>query len=138
MRAALWLFGAGVGVTPVRDCQILCVSGLALIDFLVDGVCPPSLHTVGVCIGGDEESATASDPAIWRTAFLGALALAVVIVVDVLVRRRWMLARDILLALSVVAVMGSVLGRIVDSEWSRADAHVFSNWASPNCVSPAS
>ena len=70
-------------------------------------------------------------PNFWRAVFLGALALAIVIVVDVLARRRWLLARDLLIALIVVGVAGSVLGRIVDSEWSRADAHVLSNWGFP-------
>ena len=70
-------------------------------------------------------------PNFWHAVFLGALALALVIVIDVLVRRRWLLARDLLIALIVVGVAGSVLGRIVDSEWSQVDAHVFSNWGFP-------
>ena len=71
-------------------------------------------------------------PHLWRAVFLGALALAIVIVVDVLVRRRWLLARDLLIALLVVGVVGSVLGRVVDSEWSQVEAHVFSNWGFPD------
>jgi uncharacterized membrane protein YbhN (UPF0104 family)/tRNA A-37 threonylcarbamoyl transferase component Bud32 len=70
-------------------------------------------------------------PNFWRAVFLGALALAIVIVIDVLVRRRWLLARDLLIALIVVGVAGSVLGRIVDSEWSQVDVHVLSNWGFP-------
>jgi glycosyltransferase 2 family protein len=67
----------------------------------------------------------------WRIVFVGALVLALVVVCDVLLRRRWLLARDLLLALALVVVAGSILGRIVDAEWSQADAHVFSNWGFP-------
>jgi uncharacterized membrane protein YbhN (UPF0104 family)/tRNA A-37 threonylcarbamoyl transferase component Bud32 len=70
-------------------------------------------------------------PHFWRIVFVGALLFALVIVADVLLRRRWLLARDLLIALALVVVAGSILGRIVDAEWSRADAHVFSNWGFP-------
>jgi glycosyltransferase 2 family protein len=67
-------------------------------------------------------------PYFWRIVFVGALLLALVIVADVLLRRRWLLARDLLIALVLVVVVASILGRIVDAEWSQADPHVFSNW----------
>ena len=70
-------------------------------------------------------------PNFWRGAFVLALAFALLIVGDVLFRRRWTLARDLLLAVVVVAVVGSILGRIVDKEWFQAEAHVFSNWGFP-------
>jgi uncharacterized membrane protein YbhN (UPF0104 family)/tRNA A-37 threonylcarbamoyl transferase component Bud32 len=70
-------------------------------------------------------------PYFWRIVFVGALALALVILGDVLVRRRWLLARDLVVAFAVVLAAGTVLGRIVDTEWSEADAHVFSNWGFP-------
>jgi uncharacterized membrane protein YbhN (UPF0104 family)/tRNA A-37 threonylcarbamoyl transferase component Bud32 len=70
-------------------------------------------------------------PYFWRIVFVGALALALVILGDVLVRRRWLLARDLLVAFAVVLAAGTVLGRIVDTEWSEVDAHVFSNWGFP-------
>jgi uncharacterized membrane protein YbhN (UPF0104 family)/tRNA A-37 threonylcarbamoyl transferase component Bud32 len=70
-------------------------------------------------------------PHFWRIVFVGALALAVVIVGEVLLRRRWILARDLLLALGVVAAGGVLLERIVESHWTQAEAHVFSNWGFP-------
>jgi glycosyltransferase 2 family protein len=70
-------------------------------------------------------------PGIWRAALLGALGLALVIVADALIRRRWLLARDVLIALAVVGVAGSVLARVVDSEWVQLDAHVLSHWGFP-------
>jgi uncharacterized membrane protein YbhN (UPF0104 family)/tRNA A-37 threonylcarbamoyl transferase component Bud32 len=71
-------------------------------------------------------------PNLWRATLVLALAFALLIVGDILLRRRWALARDVLLAIVTVAVVGSVLGRIVDLEWwSEAEAHVFSNWGFP-------
>jgi glycosyltransferase 2 family protein len=70
-------------------------------------------------------------PNLWRALFVLALAFALLIVGEVLLRRRWVMARDLLLAVLIVAVVGSLLGRVVDSEWSQADAHVFSNWGFP-------
>ncbi len=68
---------------------------------------------------------------VWRTAFVGLLGLALVIVVDVLVRRRWALARDVLLAALLVAVAGVVLGRVVAADWFPVEAHVLSRWGYP-------
>jgi uncharacterized membrane protein YbhN (UPF0104 family)/tRNA A-37 threonylcarbamoyl transferase component Bud32 len=70
-------------------------------------------------------------PYLWRALFVGALALALVIVCDVVLRRRWLLARDVFLVLAVVLLAGMILGRAVDSDWLEADAHIFSNWGFP-------
>jgi uncharacterized membrane protein YbhN (UPF0104 family)/tRNA A-37 threonylcarbamoyl transferase component Bud32 len=70
-------------------------------------------------------------PYFWRVVFVGALALAVAIAADVLIRRRWLLARDVALALGVVVATGVVLERIVESDWNRAEFHIFSNWGFP-------
>ena len=70
-------------------------------------------------------------PNFWRAAFVVTLAFAALIVGDVLVRRRWSLARDLLAAVLITAVMASILDRIVNHEWSEAEAHVFSNWGFP-------
>src|SRR5262245_36313758 len=55
--------------------------------------------------------------AFWRTAFVALLVLSVAILVDVILRRRWDLARDAALALLVVAIVGAALGRAVESDW---------------------
>jgi glycosyltransferase 2 family protein len=68
---------------------------------------------------------------LWRTAFVGLLALAVVIVADLLLRRRWDLARDVLLAVVVVAGVGVVLARVVESDWFPFEAHLLARWGYP-------
>jgi glycosyltransferase 2 family protein len=69
--------------------------------------------------------------AFWRTTFIGVLVLAVVIVVDVLLRRRWDLGRDLLVAAVMLVVAGAVLGRVVVSDWAPVEAHLLSRWGYP-------
>jgi uncharacterized membrane protein YbhN (UPF0104 family)/tRNA A-37 threonylcarbamoyl transferase component Bud32 len=71
-----------------------------------------------------------ADP-FWRAAFIGVLVLAAVIVVDVLLRRRWDLARDLLLAGLLVVGAAIVLGRVVISDWFPLEAHILSQWGYP-------
>jgi glycosyltransferase 2 family protein len=68
---------------------------------------------------------------VWRAVFLSVLALALVIVVDVLLRRRWGLARDLLVALIVVLGVASLLGGSVDSDWFHVEADLWSRWGYP-------
>jgi glycosyltransferase 2 family protein len=70
-------------------------------------------------------------PGLWRAVLVGALALALVIVVDALLERRWVLARDLLIALVIVNVVGLVLTRIVDADWVQLEPHLFSRWGFP-------
>jgi len=69
--------------------------------------------------------------ALWRTAFFGVLALAIVLVCDVLLRRRWDLVRDLLVAASGVAGAAVVLGRIVESDWLPIKVHLLARWGYP-------
>ena len=69
--------------------------------------------------------------ALWRTAFVGLLALAAVIVLDVLLRRRWSLARDLLVGAVVLLGAGAVLGRVVESDWLPVEGHLLSSWGYP-------
>jgi tRNA A-37 threonylcarbamoyl transferase component Bud32 len=69
--------------------------------------------------------------ALWRTAFVGLLVFALLIVLEVLLRRRWDLARDLLLAALVLLAMGMVLGRLVESDWFPAKSHLLSRWGYP-------
>lgn len=69
--------------------------------------------------------------ALWRTAFFGLLGLAAVIVVDVLLRRRWDLARDLLVAGVGVGGMAFVLGWAVESDWFPLEVHLLSRWGYP-------
>jgi len=70
-------------------------------------------------------------PYFWRLVFVLVLALALTVAVDVIVRRRWVLARDLLLAIVIVVAAGVLLDRIVTTKWVQAEAHVFSNWGFP-------
>jgi uncharacterized membrane protein YbhN (UPF0104 family)/tRNA A-37 threonylcarbamoyl transferase component Bud32 len=63
--------------------------------------------------------------------FIGVLVLASVIVVDVLLRRRWDLTRDLLSASLLVVGAAIVLGRIVISDWFPLEGHVLSHWGYP-------
>ncbi len=69
--------------------------------------------------------------ALWRVAFVGLLGLALVIVVGVLVRRRWDLARDLLVAVLVLGAAGAILGRVVESDWVPLEGHLLSRWGYP-------
>jgi glycosyltransferase 2 family protein len=69
--------------------------------------------------------------AFWRTAFVVALLLALMMVVAVLLNRRWALVRDLLLALLTVAGVGIVLGGLVESDWFVIEPHVWSRWGFP-------
>jgi glycosyltransferase 2 family protein len=68
---------------------------------------------------------------LWRAVFVGALAVAVVIAVDVVLRRRWAMVRDLLLAVLVVVGVGGVLGGVVESEWFSVEADLWSRWGFP-------
>jgi glycosyltransferase 2 family protein len=68
---------------------------------------------------------------LWRAAFVGLLVLAAAIVVAVLLRRRWDLARDVVLAALLVAGAAILLGGVVISDWLPLEDHVLSNWGYP-------
>jgi uncharacterized membrane protein YbhN (UPF0104 family)/tRNA A-37 threonylcarbamoyl transferase component Bud32 len=67
----------------------------------------------------------------WRTIFVCVLGLALAVVVDVLMRRRWDLARDLLVAGAILFVAASILGGVVGSNWLPIEAHVLSEWGYP-------
>ena len=51
--------------------------------------------------------------AVWRTIVVAAILLCAVLLVAAVVRRRWAVGRDALLALGLLALMGGTLGRVV-------------------------
>ena len=69
--------------------------------------------------------------ALWRTAFFGLLGLGAAIVVAVLLRRRWDLARDLLVAAVGVFGVALLLGRAVESDWFPLKVHLLSRWGYP-------
>src|SRR5512132_2491698 len=68
---------------------------------------------------------------VWRTVFVGLLVLALVIALDTVVRRRWDLTRDVLVALLVLMGTGVVLSGVVASDWLPVEGHVLSRWGFP-------
>ena len=69
--------------------------------------------------------------ALWRAAFFGVLGLALVIVVDVLLRRRRDLLRDLLVGAVCVVGAASLLGWSVESDWLPVEPHALSRWGYP-------
>jgi glycosyltransferase 2 family protein len=67
----------------------------------------------------------------WRAAFVALLLVAAVVVLDVLLRRRWRLARDLLVAAVLLAAVGLTLGGIVESDWFPVKGHLLSQWGYP-------
>jgi uncharacterized membrane protein YbhN (UPF0104 family)/tRNA A-37 threonylcarbamoyl transferase component Bud32 len=70
-------------------------------------------------------------PGLWRAVLVVTLGLAVVIVVDAVVRRRWLLVRDLAIALLVAGAGASVLARIVDADWLPIKLDPLSHWGFP-------
>jgi glycosyltransferase 2 family protein len=69
---------------------------------------------------------------LWRTIFVLVLLLALAIVVEVLVRRRLDLARDLLVSAIVLAGASTILGGVVESNWLLLELHPLSNWGYPD------
>jgi glycosyltransferase 2 family protein len=69
--------------------------------------------------------------AVWRTAFFASLGLAVLILVEVLLRRRWDLARDLLVAAVGVVGTAILLSQAVESDWFPIKVHLLSRWGYP-------
>jgi glycosyltransferase 2 family protein len=68
---------------------------------------------------------------VWEIALVSVVVLALAIVIEVLYRRRWDMARDLGAALLIVAGLASVLGRVVNSDWLPIEADLFSRWGFP-------
>ena len=67
----------------------------------------------------------------WRAIFIATLILAVAVVVEVLLRRRWDLARDVLVALVILFAAAVILGGVVISDWFPLKLHVLAQWGYP-------
>ena len=71
-----------------------------------------------------------ADP-LWRAAFVALLVLGLLVILDVLLRRRWRLARDLLVAVVPLAAVGLSLGGVVESDWFPVKDHLLSRWGYP-------
>jgi uncharacterized membrane protein YbhN (UPF0104 family)/tRNA A-37 threonylcarbamoyl transferase component Bud32 len=69
--------------------------------------------------------------AVWRTVFVCLLALAAVVVVAVLLRRRWGLVRDLLVDAVLLVGSAVLLGGAVVSDWFPIEPHLLSQWGYP-------
>jgi glycosyltransferase 2 family protein len=67
----------------------------------------------------------------WRAVVVAALMLAAAVLVAIVARRRWALVRDVVLAVGVLGGSGSVVGRIVGSDWIAVDNDLWSRWGFP-------
>ena len=69
--------------------------------------------------------------ALWRAAFFALIVSAAAIVVDVLLKRRWDLVRDLVVA--IVALLGASvpLGGAVSSDWLPLELHPLARWGYP-------
>ena len=69
--------------------------------------------------------------AVWLGAFFGVLGLAFVIVVDVFLRWRTDLLRDLFAGTLLVVGAASLVGWSVGSDWFPVEAHALSRWGYP-------
>jgi hypothetical protein len=67
----------------------------------------------------------------WRGVVIVFLLLGLAIVLDCFVRGRWDLARDVVVALVVLAGIGSVLGQVVGPDWLAVDDDLWTRWGFP-------
>src|SRR3954452_5678724 len=70
-------------------------------------------------------------PALWRTVVVATILLCVALLGAIVLRRRWALGRDALLALAVLALVGSTAGRLVGPDWVALDDRLWSRWGFP-------
>jgi uncharacterized membrane protein YbhN (UPF0104 family)/tRNA A-37 threonylcarbamoyl transferase component Bud32 len=69
--------------------------------------------------------------ALWRTAFVGVLVLAAIVVVGLVVRRRRFIGRDVATGLAIEVALAVLLARAVDSDWTPFEGHLLSRWGFP-------
>jgi uncharacterized membrane protein YbhN (UPF0104 family)/tRNA A-37 threonylcarbamoyl transferase component Bud32 len=69
---------------------------------------------------------------LWRTAFVALLLLALLVAVDVLLRARWDLARDVLVAAALLVGVATLLGGSVTSNWALVERHPLADWGYPD------
>jgi glycosyltransferase 2 family protein len=68
----------------------------------------------------------------WRATFVALLLLVVLVIVDALLRARWDLARDLLVAAGLLVGVATILGGSVTSDWALVQRHPLANWGYPD------
>ena len=69
--------------------------------------------------------------ALWRTAFVGLLVLAAIVLVGLVVRRRKFIGRDVATGLAVELALTVLLAHAVESDWTPFASHLLSRWGFP-------
>jgi glycosyltransferase 2 family protein len=69
--------------------------------------------------------------ALWRTAFVGVLALAAIVLVGLVVRRRKFIGRDVATGLALEVGLAVLLARAVEADWTPFAGHLLSRWGFP-------
>jgi uncharacterized membrane protein YbhN (UPF0104 family)/tRNA A-37 threonylcarbamoyl transferase component Bud32 len=69
--------------------------------------------------------------ALWRTAFVGVLALAGIVLVGLVVRRRKFIGRDVATGLLIEVALAVLLARAVQSDWTPFKDHLLARWGFP-------
>jgi len=113
-----------------RPSDVALVALTAVVAGLA-AVVAKSAPEIDETVGGALEAVLGWAPYFWRLVFVLPLALALIVAVDVMLQHRWVLARDLLLAVVIVLAAGVFLERIVTTKWFEGEAHVFSNWGFP-------
>jgi uncharacterized membrane protein YbhN (UPF0104 family)/tRNA A-37 threonylcarbamoyl transferase component Bud32 len=104
---------------------------LAAIMIALTGVVASSAERQDEDVAQAVQTVLAWADSLWRLAFVGLLVLALVVVLDVILERRWAIARDLLIAALLAAGAGFVLDGVVRSDWVPAGDHLLSNWGYP-------
>ncbi len=68
---------------------------------------------------------------LWHTVVVTTILLCALLLIGVVAHRRSALGRDVLLALGVLALVGSVAGRLVGPDWFALDDRLWSRWGFP-------
>ena len=113
-----------------RASDAVVLACAALVGALAS-VVAASVPSTDVSIGDAVATLLGWAEPLWRIALPAVLLLAVVIASDVIWRRRFRLARDVLLALLIVGAAGAALGGAVGPDWSPIDAGLWSQWGFP-------
>jgi glycosyltransferase 2 family protein len=82
-------------------------------------------------IGGAIVTLLGWGQAVWRTVLVGTILLCATLLVAIVMRKRWALGRDVLVALLVLVLVGIILGRLVGPDWFPGSFRLWIRWGFP-------
>jgi uncharacterized membrane protein YbhN (UPF0104 family)/tRNA A-37 threonylcarbamoyl transferase component Bud32 len=124
------LTGAGAGARNRRagDAVLLgCAAVVGALAAVVAASVPGTDEAIGDALG----TLLGWAGPLWRSALFAVLVLAIAIASDVVWRGRLNLARDVGVALLLVAAAGAVLGGAVAEDWAPVNVGLWSRWGFP-------